>query len=75
MLIAGIAVLGWGITSYLDLKKAETEYSELPQDSSPGSSKPYPTDNLFLERFGAMAILLVTGAIFIMKWKLTRHTK
>jgi hypothetical protein len=47
LLIIGGAISVWEIASYFDLKKAEKEYRELPQDSPSGSSKPYPTDGFF----------------------------
>lgn len=72
LLIIGGAVSTWGITSYFDLKKAEKEYRELPHDSPPGSSEPYPTDDFFWQRNSIIIILFVAGTAFLLKWKLTR---
>lgn len=72
LLIIGGTVSVWGIASYFDLKKAEKEYRELPQDSPPGSSEPYPTDDFFWQRNSIIIILFATGTAFLLKWKLIR---
>ncbi|MEO9309711.1 MAG: hypothetical protein ABI337_05390 [Nitrososphaera sp.] len=72
LLMIGGAVSAWGIVSYFDLKKAEKEYRELPQNSPPGSNEPYPTDDFFWQRNGMITVLFTAGAVFLLKWKIIK---